>query len=303
MFPNGIITSMVTNFDKNGDIDLQGLAENIMFQKKAGIRNVCILGGTGEALSLSQEERHQIMEASMIHSAGMNVVFGTLAGKPTDIIQDIQKAKVLGADACMVMAPPFYRPSESDVEELIKEYASIGMPLILFNTPSRSGFNMSFPLIFKLSKIKEVIAIKESSGDMLLLEKIKNDNKDRISILTGGDTNYFTSMVLGANGGLIATAAVIPEVILELESAINQGDLVLAREIHYLIKLLAEVMYKASHPFPLKIAMKQRGLPAGNCRLPFKNIDKNHEEQIYIVMKTIKSKLEDKVKFIFDYNF
>jgi 4-hydroxy-tetrahydrodipicolinate synthase len=282
-------------------LDLLSLAENLHFQKKAGIKTVCVLGGTGEAASLTEKERHIIMEETMRECKEMQVVFGVLAGRPQEVMTDIQKAKELGAVACLVMAPPFVRPSESDVERLMEDYASLGMPLILFNTPSRSGFSMSAGLISRLSKREEVIGIKESSGDMVLLQNIRIACPLPFGLLTGGDNLYLPSIVLGGDGGILASAAVIPEVCLALDAAISAGELKKAKRLHYAVKLLDDVLYKASHPVPLKIAMQHRKLPAGGCRPPFETVEYEHMLQVISAMTEIKNLVSDLVDFVAEY--
>ena len=302
-YPKGIITSMATSFRENGELDLSGIIENIKFQKQAGIKTICVLGGTGEATSLTQEERHQIMEATMSNSEGLHVVIGALAGRPSDVKADISKAKELGADACMVVATPFIRPSERDVEAFMIQLASLGQPLVLFNSPSRSGFSMSVSLISKLSKVEGIVGIKESSGDIILMHNVLQECKQPFGIVTGGDNLYFPSVALGADGGLLATAAVLPEVCLALEDAILHADLNKAREYHCILHDLDFVMYKASHPVPLKFAMQFRGLPVGKCRPPFSNLDTKHEEEVYAVMRDISKKLKGKISLVSDYLF
>lgn len=302
-YPKGIISSMVTCFKNDGAVDYDGLKTSIEFQKKAGVKNICVLGGTGEAASLTSVERHMVMEETMKNAEGMHVVFGTLAGRPSDVMDDIQKAKELGADACLVMAPPFVRPSERDVERLINEYATLKMPLILFNTPSRSAFSMSSDLIQRLSKTQEVVGIKESSGDMVFMQDIRIKCPHPFGLLTGGDNLYFPTLALGGDGGILATAAVIPEVCMALDKAIADQDYDKARQCHFAVKLLDDVLYKASHPVPLKLAMQYRGLPAGICRPPFSTIDSKHEEEVCKVMREIKSRLQGVVDFVEDYLF
>jgi len=302
-YPKGIISSMVTCFDENGVLDLNGLAENIEFQKKAGVKSICVLGGTGEAASMTAEERHAVMEETMRHAEGLSVVFGTLAGKPADVMEDIKKAKELGADACMVMAMPFVRPSAHDVEELVKLYASLKMPLIIFNTPSRSAFSMSADLIARLGKIEEVVGIKESAGDLVLLQSIRASCPPPYGLLTGGDNLYLPTIALGGDGGILASAAVIPEVCVALDDALAANDYEKARKLQYAVKLLDDVLYKASHPVPLKLAMKYRKLPAGICRPPFSTIAADHEQQLYDTMQQIKSIVAGMVAFVEGYDF
>ncbi len=300
-YPKGVISSMATCFHEDGALDLAGLGMNVEFQKQAGIKTICVLGGTGEAASMTREERHAVMEETMRHADGLNVIFGALAGTPADVKADIEKAKELGANASMVMAPPFVRPSERDVEHLVKDYASVKMPLIIFNTPSRSAFNMSAGLVKRLNEIEEVVGIKESSGDMTLLQNIRVDCPSPFGLLTGGDDLYLPTLALGGDGGILACAGVIPEVFVKMDQAIADGDLETARRCHYAGKLLNDVMYKASHPVPMKIAMASRGLPAGICRPPFSDLEAAHKAQVYTALKKIKEEVSDIVTFEEEY--
>ena len=302
-YPKGVIASMGTCFDSSGALDLPGLGKNIEIQKKAGIKTICVLGGTGEAPSMSREERHAVMEDTMRHADGLHIVFGALAGTPADVKADIAKAKELGADAVMVMATPFVRPSERDVERLIREYATVGMPLIVFNTPSRSAFRMSAALVKRLNNIDEVVGIKESSGDMVLFQDIRVDCPHPFALLTGGDDLYLPSLALGGDGGILACAAVIPEVFVKMDEAIAAGDYETARRCHYAEKLLNDVMYKASHPVPMKLALAYRGLPAGPCRPPFTDLEESHKKEVYEAMGQLKKDISDIVAFVDEYSF
>ena len=300
-YPRGVLSSMVTCFNNDGSVDLAGVGENIEFQKKAGIKSICVLGGTGEAAAMTVEERHAVMEETMRHADGLKVTFGVLTGTPAEILEDIKKAKSLGADACMVMAPPFVRPSAADVENLVKYYATAHQPLIIFNTPSRSAFSMSADLIERLNRIEEVVGIKDSSGDMALAQEIRVRCPHPYGLLTGGDTLYFITRALGGDGGILASAAAIPEVFVALDEALEVGDYEKARQCHYAIKLLDDVLYTASHPVPLKTAMKLRGLPAGICRPPFTGITNEHENQVIAAMRQIRKNLDGVVNFAAEY--
>lgn len=300
--PTKTISSMVTSFNDKNELDLEGLVENIEFQKKAGIESICVLGGTGEAASLSKVERHQIMETTMKNSGNLKVVIGALAGTPKDIEEDIIKAKELKADAVMVMATPFIKPSERDIEKFITDLSNLGIPLIIFNTPSRSSVNMSKELILKLSELDAVVGIKESSGELNLVEEIIQNVKEDFGVLVGGDTLYLPSLVLGAHGGIVAVATVIPEVFVALDNAIVENDINKARKLHYIIKLLDDVMYKASHPVPLKKALEIRGLPVGKARPPFSDLDEGHEKELYKVMQEVKNRGQGLVQFVSEYS-
>jgi 4-hydroxy-tetrahydrodipicolinate synthase len=299
--PGGIISSMVTCFDSRGELDLKAHAQNIKFQRAAGIKTICVLGGTGEAASLTADERRGVMDETMRSADEMQVVFGAMAGRPDEIAEDIKLAKKLGAAACMVMPPPFVVPSGDDVKRLVRQYALLGMPIIVFNTPKRSSFLMSADLIAELSSIDGVVGIKESSQDLVLLQNIYTLCRRDFALLTGGDNLYLPSVVLGATGGILASAAVIPEVCLALDKAIADSRMDEARTLHYAVKLLDDVLYKASHPVPLKLAMHSRGLASQICRPPFADIGGAHRKAVYDALKEIKTRVSGLVKFVEEY--
>lgn len=292
-YPRGIITSLVTSFNKKKKLDLEGIKENISFQKKAGIKSICILGGTGEAMSLTQEERQLVIKTTLDISEDLDIVVGALAGTIKDVIKDVEYAKLKGARACLVMPPPFVRPSERDIEHFYLEINSIGMPIILFNTPSRSGVNMSTELITRLAKIENVVGIKEASADILKLQNIRYLCKPPFSILQGEDSLFLASLSLGADGGLLAIAAIFPEVYIAIEKEFQNGNVKRAKDLHYMIKPIVEVLYEASHPYPLKTAMELRNLPVGPCRLPIYGLADSYKDRIhnlvYDMIQKIKS--------------
>lgn len=301
-YPKNTIPSMVTSFHADGSLDLAGMAENIQFQKAAGVKSICVLGGTGEAASMTREERHAVMEETMRNADGLDVVFGALAGRPEDVMVDILKAKELGAKACLVMATPFVRPSEQDIYNLMKYYATAGQPLIVFNTPGRSSVNMSAALVSRMNAdIPEVVGIKESSGNMALFQDIRVGCPAPFSAMTGGDDIYFETLCVGGVGGILAAAAAIPEVFVALDNAFAAKDYDTACKCSYAIKRLNDVLYTASHPVPLKIALEFRGLPVGIARPPFSNVTPEHEASVIQAMKDIRKDCEGIVEFVEKY--
>lgn len=296
--PKQIIPSLVTSFNHEGKIDLDGLIKNLAFQKKAGIECVCVLGGTGEAASLSRIERQKIMETVMQNNQGLKIIFGALVGTIEDVKADIEIAKKNNAQAVMVMVPPFVGPSQYDMEEYFMDLAQLDIPLIIFNSPKRSSFNMSLNLINTLSKNEKIIGIKESSGNIYFLQDIIKENKDNFEVLVGGDDLYLPSLILGATGGILASAAVIPEVLVALDEAVKKENYTIARRLHYYVKELNDEMYKASHPAPLKYLLEYRGLPAGDCRPPFRPLRKEYKNSLENVLEKIMEDLKLDVNFI-----
>lgn len=281
--PKGIIASLVTNCAADGKLDLRGLRRNIVFQKKAGVQGVCVLGGTGEPLSLSFSERQQVMEAAAEECGDvLALVVGAMVGNPTDVIQDIKTAAKCRAKACMVISPPFVRPSEGDVERMFADLGSrTDMPLILFNVPSRSGFLMSADLILRLAnKVDTIVGVKESSRDVVLLSKIRSSAPSGFSVLQGVDSLLLPSLALGGDGGLLAAAAVFPEVCVALHNAFRNARNDVALRYHNMLMPMIDLMYEKSHPAPLKCAIEHRGLPAGPTRPPLYGLTEEHADRV-----------------------
>jgi len=298
-FPSGVISALATPFRNDKKINKEAIIENIKFQKEAGVKGICVLGGTGEPMSLSVNERKEIMNVTVKASnKSMDLVAGALIGNPKEVENDIIEAKKAGFHACLVCPPPFVCPSEKDVESYFTELSSIGMPLIIFNTPSRSGFLMKPELIAKLTlTLENVVGIKEASGNLLEVAKLIESCPKSFSILQGEDSLYFLTLALGGNGGILAAAAVIPEVFIKIQEFLEQGNIEKARILQYKIIPFVNLMYEASHPAPLKIAMEIRGLPAGPTRPPLYGLSHDHYDR---VKKTVKLLLKDLKNILID---
>jgi len=298
-FPSGVISALATPFRNDKKINKEAIIENIKFQKEAGVKGICVLGGTGEPMSLSVNERKEIMNVTVKASnKSMDLVAGALIGNPKEVENDIIEAKKAGFHACLVCPPPFVCPSEKDVESYFTELSSIGMPLIIFNTPSRSGFLMKPELIAKLTlTLENVVGIKEASGNLLEVAKLIESCPKSFSILQGEDSLYFLTLALGGNGGILAAAAVIPEVFIKIQEFLEQGNIEKARILQCKIIPFVNLMYEASHPAPLKIAMEIRGLPAGPTRPPLYGLSHDHYDR---VKKTIKLLLKDLKNILID---
>ena len=281
--PKGVLSSMVTSFDAKGHLDEAGIRRNVEFQAKAGIRSIVMLGGTGEPLSMTPEERKRTMQVAVEAAAGrLKVVIGTLVGNPTEVARDIENAATAGADACMVTTTPFVRPHERDVQRFLTDLAGNSpIPLIVFNVPSRSGFLMTAKLVCDLARnVEKIVAIKESSRDIALFSDIRAGTDASFSMLQGSDALFLPSLALGGNGGILAAAAVFPEFCITIERAVAAGDLQTARARHFELMELVHLMYEASHPAPLKLAIELRGIPAGRTRPPFYGLTEDHQARI-----------------------
>lgn len=288
--PQGVLSSMVTSFDASGRLDEVGIGKNIEFQIASGIKSVVMLGGTGEPLAMTAEERQRVMEVSIAAAAGrLKIVIGALVGNPIEVARDIENAAKAGADACMVTTTPFVRPHERDVRRFLSELAATSaVPLIVFNVPSRSGFLMTTKLICDLARdTRKIVGLKESSRDIAQFSDIRAGTDASFSMLQGSDALFLPSQALGGDGGILAAAAVFPDVCLEIENAVANSNLEMARARHFQLMELVHLMYEASHPGPLKLAIEIRGLPVGKTRPPLYELTDDHKARIRICVEKL----------------
>jgi len=297
--PTGVMTSMVTSFKTDGSVDAAGMARNIDFQRKAGVRTIVVLGGTGEPGALSAQEREHILEVSR-EAAGddISVVASALVGDVDVIVADIDAAHRHGAVACMITNPLFVRPSEDDVHRFLSDVASRSkLPLIVFNSPGRTGFTMSSSLIERAVRDIDLLAgIKESSGDLVRFSEVRQRTRPEFACLQGNDALYLPSLALGGDGGILAAAAAFPEHCEGIDRAMRAGDLESARRWHYALMPAVDLLYRASHPAPLKVAIETRGLPAGPTRPPLYGIPEDLIESMRSTTRDVVDRIPEAVR-------
>ncbi len=292
--PSGLMTSMVTSFDSTDHLDENGIIQNIAFQRQAGVKTVVILGGTGEPMSMTQSERERTIEISVAEAGtSIDVVSSALVGSPEEIATDIALAARYGAKACMISPPPFVRPSEEDVYQYVTQLAlSAEIPLIIFNVPTRVGFLMSAQLIERLVRdIDLLVGIKESSSDIALFSRIRQNTPDDFACLQGSDILFLPSLALGGDGAILAAAAAFPEHFLRIEAAMAAGNYEEARTWHYRLVPLLPLLYEASHPAPLKQAITLRGYKVGTTRAPLYGISHSLSQRVLECSKTLMQQL------------
>jgi 4-hydroxy-tetrahydrodipicolinate synthase len=191
----------------------------------------------------------------------------------------------------MITTPPFVRPSDSDVAEFITRTAArSSLPLIIFNAPTRTGFLMSTPLIARVAaEVDLLVAIKESSRDIVQFDDVRRRCRESFACLQGVDSLYLVSLVLGGVGGILAAAAAFPEYCLAIERALAAGDVASARAAHDRLMPLVKLLYEASHPAPLKVALAARGLSAGATRPPLYGISEDLQQRVASCVKSLEA--------------
>ncbi|GAI29669.1 unnamed protein product, partial [marine sediment metagenome] len=167
MMFEGALTAMVTPFDNDGKIDEEGLRENVKFQIKSGIHGLVPVGTTGECTTLSYEEHNRVVEIVIDAAKGkVPVLAGTGSNSTWEAIMLTKHAKEVGADGALLVVPYYNKPTQVGLYQHYKRLAEVDLPQVIYNIPSRTSVNMQPETMAKLAKLKNVVGVKEASGDL-----------------------------------------------------------------------------------------------------------------------------------------
>lgn len=267
----GMIAAMVTSFTDDGALDEQGMRAAVRHLIDSGAEGLCPLGGTGEPLSLTVDEHKRVIDVVVDEAAGrVPVVIGTLLGRQADIIECGRHARRAGADAIMVIPPYFVVAKPPHIRQHFEAIAeAVDMPMVLFHGPTRSGVRLDADTILMLlDAVPRFVAIKETSGDLVIAGELLRRARSGFRVLQGFDEFVLPTFALGGHGAVLSLGCLIPGLLQALAAACRSGDLATARRIQLDILPLCRVIYGEPNPGPLKLVLKMAGRSAGPTRAP-----------------------------------
>lgn len=281
--PRGIIPALVTPLDENGNLLEESLRNVIDYTIDGGVHAIFALGSTGEIYALDSEQQKRVIQLAIEHTAGRVPVYaGASVITTRDCIKLAQFAEAAGADAISVLTPYFMTPSQDELKEHYMAIArSVKIPMLLYNNPGRTGVNLSINTIEDLSKIENIVGIKDSSGNMTnLLELIRLCESDDFSVIVGRDTLIYSNLAAGGSGAIAATANVVPKLIVGIYNACMAGDYVKAKELQKQLAPLRIAFELGSFPVVIKEALRMVGIDAGVCMKPVTQMKSENYEKL-----------------------
>ncbi len=293
----GIITPIVTPMKANEDLDLARLEELIEHLIECGVHGIFVLGTTGEFYALSDDEKQQVMGAAVRVVRGrVPVLAGIGAESTVEVIRLAKMAEKEKVDAVSVITPYFITPSQNEIADHFRRIAEkTALPIVLYSNPSTTGgIKIEPTTVARLSEIKNIIGIKDSSGDLtLFLETLALTHKD-FAVLTGRDTLIYSSLQLGGKGAVPGISNFVAKPLVELYRAFQNGDFNKALELQNRLAPLRQGMTLSTPPGPVKIAMDLLGMSAGPSRSPISpmssaKLDQLKEKLIAAGLKIAKS--------------
>lgn len=274
----GSFVALVTPF-KNGEIDEEKLRELVEFQIEQGTSGILPCGCTGEAATLTHEEQKRVIKI-VIEAVNKRVAVlaGTGSNSTVEAYHLTQYAKEAGADAALVITPYYNKPTPEGQFRHYAKLAELGIPIILYNVPSRTGISMLPETIARLSKIENIVAIKEASGSLEQVTKILS--LCDITVLSGDDSLTLPMMSIGGKGVISVAANIVPSEVAAMTAAFLDGSLQKAKDLHYKLFPLCKAMFIETNPIPVKTAMKLLGRLNGELRLPLCEIQPENEKKL-----------------------
>ncbi len=288
----GCIVAIVTPMFDDGSLDFDALYSLIDLHINAGTDGICIVGTTGESPTVDVEEHCALIKATVKHVNGRcKVIAGTGANSTSEAIELTAKAKAVGADACLLVAPYYNKPSQ---EGLYQHYAAVAnavdIPQILYNVPSRTGCDISNDTVLRLAKIKNIVGIKDATGGIergtdLILRAKSNPDIGEFAIYSGDDATGMALMLLGGHGVISVTANIAPKLMREMCVAALSGNVKTACEINAKLFALHQKLFIEPNPIPVKWVLQQMGLIKKGIRLPMVNLSEQYHEVLRAAMR------------------
>ncbi|KAA0258971.1 4-hydroxy-tetrahydrodipicolinate synthase [Deferribacter autotrophicus] len=281
----GSIVAIVTPM-KNGDVDEDKLRELVEFQIANGTDGIVPCGTTGESATLTYEEHCKVIDIVIDQVKGrVPVIAGTGSNSTHETIYLTNHAKEAGADAALVITPYYNKPTQKGLYEHFKAVAeAVDIPIILYNVPGRTAVNMLPDTVIELSKIKNIVGIKEASGSLDQAAEIIAGTNDDFLLLSGEDSLTFSLLCLGGDGVISVATNIVPDMMAELVDSFFAGDIEKARSLHYKLYPLFKAIFLETNPIPVKKALYLMGMIEDDIRLPLVTMTEANTEKLRKVL-------------------
>ena len=274
-----VLTAMVTPFDADENIDFEVTTTLIEHLIANGTEGIVVAGTTGESPTLSDDEKIALFKhASKVVNKRIPVIAGTGNNNTRDSIALTKKAEACGVDAIMLVTPYYSRPNQQGLYEHFSAIAKeTKLPIMLYNIPGRSVVNMTAETTIRLSKIKNIVSIKESSGDLDQVSRIIENTSEDFSVYSGDDGMTLPLLSIGAHGVVSVASHIIGSQMNSIVTEFKKGNNTKAGSIHRESLSTIKGLFKAPSPAPVKAALIIRGIDVGGVRLPLVGLSDDEE--------------------------
>ena len=289
--------AIVTPFDERG-VDLKKLEELIEWHIDSKTDAIIVCGTTGEASTMTEQERKETIKFVVdIVNKRIPVIAGTGSNNTAAAISMSKWAEKIGVDGLLVITPYYNKTTQKGLVEHFKAVASsVTSPIIIYNVPSRTGLNITPSTLLKLCEVQNIVAVKEASGDISQIARIKLLCGDKLDIYSGNDDQVIPILSLGAIGVISVIANVIPTEVHNMCELYSNGEHAKALKIQLGFLPLNDALFIETNPIPVKTAMNLMGMEVGFLRLPLCEMEDANLQVLKKELKAYNITLKEDVK-------
>lgn len=282
-----VITAMVTPFDKKLRVDYEKAVDLALRLVNSGSDGLLLAGTTGESPTLTHEEEFKLFKA-VKEAVGKraSVIAGTGSNSTQTAIDSTVKAEKIGVDACLLVAPYYNKPPQEGLYQHYKKIAeSTCLPVIIYNIPGRTGVNILPDTVARLSKIKNIVGVKEASKSVEQAAEIKRKTPPQFLLYSGDDSMTLPLLSVGGWGVISVASHLVGKQISKMIALFFKGEYKKAKELHLKLLPLFKVLFITTNPIPVKAALGLTGFDVGSPRLPLIGANKKQKDEIKGVLK------------------
>ncbi|HEY7772656.1 MAG TPA: 4-hydroxy-tetrahydrodipicolinate synthase [Marinagarivorans sp.] len=283
----GSMVALVTPMNADTSIDWQSLRDLVDWHLEQGTHGIVAVGTTGESPTLAVDEHIEVIRRVVDQVAGrIPVIAGTGANSTSEAIELTQAAKDAKVDACLLVTPYYNKPSQEGLYQHHKAVAeAVAIPQLLYNVPGRTAVDLKPQTVGRLSRLPNIVGIKEATGDLARLTHLKPLVSSGFNLITGDDETAFDFMKHGGHGDISVTANVAPRQMAKMCELIAAGELDEAKSINDGLMPLHKSLFAEANPVPVKWVLEQMGRCGGTLRLPLVPLDSKFHKQLRDAMQ------------------
>ncbi|WP_416150499.1 4-hydroxy-tetrahydrodipicolinate synthase [Salipaludibacillus sp. HK11] len=282
-----ILTAMVTPFDQDGNIDFPATKELIQHLLANGSDGIVVAGTTGESPTLSIQEKVSLYEFTVEVVDGRGpVIAGTGTNSTRAAIELTELATRAGVDGVMLATPYYNKPSQEGMYAHFKAIAAATpLPVMLYNVPGRSSVTLLPATVIRLSEIKNIVSIKEASGDLDAMSEIIDKTSDDFTLYSGDDSLTLPILSIGGNGAVSVSSHIIGNEMKDMITAHENGHVKYAAQLHRQLLPVMDVMFSAPSPSPVKAALEMCSIKVGSVRLPLVSLTPEESQKVHHIIR------------------
>lgn len=282
----GSMVALVTPMHADGSVDWKNLKKLVDWHIAEGTNVLVAVGTTGESATLNMQAHADVIKAVIEQTAGrVPVIAGTGANSTAEAIELTTEAQKLGADAALLVAPYYNKPTQEGIYQHYKAIAeAVDIPQMLYNVPGRTIVDIADETTLRLADIDNIFATKDATGDLARGANLIKQLDGKIDVISGDDPTAVQLVKAGAKGNISVTANIAPRQMAEIFTAALAGDFETAERINQRIESLHKELFCQSSPIPVKFALHKMGLIENGIRLPLVWLDEAYEAQVIAAM-------------------